>query len=333
LEFRIENGKIYKIRENNMRQENSQDNLLFKLERTAKLDIDIPIEDELKIEKNKADELERTPKSFRKDLGKRGFYDVRNTLNDLTGKEWKFMSRSVINRSYPPDFQHQLRKQHGGQKPPLLCADLIKTFTKKGEIVLDPLMGVGGTLLGAALCGREAIGIEINKNWIDIYKKVCELEGLKEFKTFNDDCRNILKNFSKNSIDFILTDVPYWNMDKVTKTRSKVAAKSNLSRFNGSEIQTKQQWLDELTEIFNLCYTILKNKKYLAIFIGDMYRGKQYHMLSADLANAIQEKTNFILKANLIWYDVSKNLHVYGQPHAFIPSMIHQNILIFRKER
>ncbi len=315
-----------------MPREINKSNRLFKLERKPKLNIDIPNEEEKKIEKNNADQLERTPKSFRKDLSKRGFYDTRNSLNDLTGKEWKFMSKSIINRSYPPDFQHNLRKQHGGQKPPLLCADLIKTFTKKGETVLDPLMGVGGTLIGVALCGRKGIGIEINKKWIDIYKEVCELEDLEELKTFHDDCRNILKKASKNSIDFILTDVPYWNMDKVEKTRSKIAAQSNLSRFNSKKIQTKQEWLDELTEIFDLSYRVLKNKKYLAIFIGDMYRGKEYHILSADLANAIRDRTKFILKANLIWYDVSKNLHVYGQPHAYIPSMIHQNILIFRKE-
>lgn len=312
--------------------QNNTNNRFFDFAQPTKLDIDIPEADEQKIESNDADQLERTPKVYRKDMGKRGFYDKRNNLNDLTGKEWKFMSKSVITRSYPPDLQHNLRKQHGGQKPPLLCADLIKTFTKKGEVVLDPLMGVGGTLLGAALCERDAIGIELNKKWIDIYKKVCELENLKELKTFEDDCKNVLKKASKNSIDFILTDVPYWNMDKVEKTRSKVAAKSNLSRFNGNGIQTKREWLDDLVEIFDLCYGVLKNKKYLAIFIGDMYRGKEYHILSADLANAISNKTHFILKANLIWYDVSKNLHVYGQPHAFIPSMIHQNILIFRKE-
>lgn len=312
--------------------QNSSNKRLFKLERPTKLDIDIPDEESNKIEKNNADQLERTPKSHRKDMGERGFYDIRNKLNDLTGKEWKFMSKSVITRSYPPDFQHKLRKQHGGQKPPLLCADLIKTFTKKGDKILDPLMGVGGSLLGAALCDRDAIGIELNKKWIDIYKKVCELEDLKEFKTFEDDCRNVLKKASENSIDFILTDVPYWNMDKVEKTRSKIAAKSNLSQFNGNSLQTKQEWLDELIEIFDLSYRVLNDKKYLAIFIGDMYRGKEYHILSADLADAIGKKTSFILKANLIWYDVSKNLHVYGQPYAYIPSMIHQNILVFRKE-
>jgi len=312
--------------------QNTSGNRLFNLERVAKVDIDIPEKENNKIEKNNVDQLERIPKSYRKDMGKRGFYNTRNKLNDLTGKEWKFMSKSVITRSYPPDLQHKLRKEHGGQKPPLLCADLIKTFTKKGEKILDPLMGVGGSLFGAALCGRDGVGIEINKKWIDIYKKICELEDLKKLKTFKGDCKNILKKISENSIDFILTDVPYWNMDKVEKTRSKTAAKSNLSRFNGNHMQTKQEWLDELVEIFDLSYRVLKMNKYLAIFIGDMYRGKEYHILSADLASAISKKTSFILKANLIWYDVSKNLHVYGQPYAYIPSMIHQNILIFRKD-
>lgn len=305
---------------------------LFNLAPQVKLDIDIPKDDNQKTEISSPDILERTPPKYRKDMGQRGFYDKRNKLNDLTGREWKFMSKSVITRSYPPDFAHNLRKAHGGQKPPLLCADLIKTFTKKGETVLDPLMGVGGTLLGAAICGREATGIEINKKWIEIYKKVCELEDLKIFKTYEDDCKNVLKKMKQNSIDFILTDVPYWNMDKVEKTRSKVAAKSNLSRFNGSGIQTKKEWLDDLVEIFKLCYAVLRNNKYLAVFIGDMYRGSGYHILSADLAAAISSNTPFTLKANLVWYDVSKNLHVYGQPFAYIPSMIHQNILVFRKE-
>lgn len=305
---------------------------MFKYKQQHKVEKNNPGITSKKERKTKKKKKNKSRKSIRIDLGERGVYDIRNTLNDLTGKEWKFMSRSVITRSYPPDLQHQLRKKHGGQKPPQLCADLIKTFTKKGQIVLDPLMGVGGTLLGAALCNRKAIGIDINKRWIDIYKNVCDLEGLKEFGTFHGDCRDILKKFSKNSIDFILTDVPYWKMDKVKKTRSKAAAKSHLSKFNNKEIQTKQKWLDELIEIFSLCYKVLKNKKYLAIFIGDMYRGSRYHMLSTDLANAIQNETKFTLKANLIWYDVSKNLHVFGQPHAFVPSMIHQNILIFRKE-
>ena len=36
--------------------------------------------------------------------------------------------------------------------------------------------------------------------------------------------------------------------------------------------------------------------------------------------------------ASLVWYDVSKKLHIYGYRYAFIPSIIHQNILVLRRQ-
>jgi DNA modification methylase len=256
-----------------------------------------------------------------------------NTLNDLNGSEWKFSTKSVINKIYPINMQHKLRSQHGGQKPPELCAELIKIFTKKGQLVLDPLAGVGGTLLGASLCGREAIGIEINPRWEEIYKEVCVLENLKTHKMIVGDAREQLPKIPKDSVDFLLTDVPYWNMDKLSHTRSNKTRKSKLSDFNGNREQSKECWLKEMSLIFEKCSDPLKTGKYMAVFIGDIYRGKQYHILSAELAHIISKIDGFVLKANLIWFDGSKLLHVYGYPHAFIPSMIHQNILIFKKEK
>jgi DNA modification methylase len=80
---------------------------------------------------------------FDQDGRSRGFYSGRNRLNELTGKEWVYWSKSVINRPYPPSLQHRLRSAHGGQKPPELCADLIRLFTKGGGRVLDPSPGWG----------------------------------------------------------------------------------------------------------------------------------------------------------------------------------------------
>ena len=95
---------------------------------------------------------------------------------------------------------------------------------------------------------------------------------------------------------------------------------------------TKEDWLEGLHSIFEKCFNKLKEKKYMAVFIGDIYRAKNYHILSADLANKIATIDGFVLKSNLIWFDQSKSLHVYGYPYSFVPSMIHQNILIFKKE-
>jgi len=265
------------------------------------------------------------------DFGNRGLYNKNNKLNDLTGKEWKFATRSVITKVYPLNMQHNLRKQHGGQKPPELCADIVKIFTKEGEVVLDPLAGVGGTLLGSTLCNRKAIGIEINPKWVEIYRQVCKLVNIQQQEIIIGDCKTELKTLPNNLFDFVLTDVPYWHMDKLEKTRNKRIKQSNLSQFNDFLVQSKEEWIDEMEKIFKECQRVLKNKKYMAVFIGDMYRGNEYHMLGAELSNAIKNH-NLVLKANLIWYDVSKTLHVYGYQTTFIPSMIHQNILIFRKE-
>jgi len=260
-------------------------------------------------------------------------YDVRNKLNDLNGAEWQYSTKTVINKIYPSNMQHKLRSQHGGQKPPELCADLIKIFTKSGQTVLDPLAGVGGTLIGSALAGRLGIGIEINKKWIDIYQEVCELENIKVFPILHGDANLELKNIPSESVDFILTDVPYWIMDQVKKTRSNAAARdSKLSKFNDLKLQTKEEWLKEMNRIFTNALPTLKKNGYMAVFIGDMYRGKEFHHLSADLGREINSIEGFILKSDIIWHDDSKMLHIYGYPFAYIPSMIHQHILIFRKE-
>ncbi len=261
-------------------------------------------------------------------------YDPRNKLNDLNGAEWQYWTKTVINTIYPSNLQHKLRSQHGGQKPPDLCADIIKVFSKSGQLVLDPLAGVGGSLLGAARCGRKAIGIELNKKWVEIYKQVCELENLEEFPVLVGDANDKLKEIKENSIDFVITDVPYWIMDQVTKTRSSTASRqSKLSKFNEKDLQSKEAWLNDMKSIFEKIVPVLKPKGYMAIFIGDMYRGKEYHFLSGELAQTISQIDELILKSDIIWHDDSKMLHIYGYPFAYIPSVIHQHILIFRKEQ
>ena len=260
-------------------------------------------------------------------------YDERNTVNDLTGSEWKFSTKTVINKPYPINMQHKLRSEHGGQKPPELCADLIKIFTKKGEKVLDPFMGVGGSLLGASLVERKAIGIDINDRWIEIYKEVSKLERLEEQQTIMGDSYDELDQIEDGSVDFILRVVPYWNIDTLEKTRNKKIKKSKLNNFeNDTQNQSKEEWLQQMFEILDKASSKLKNGKYMAVFIGDMYRDKEYHFLSAELAFKLKEVENLKMKSNIIWVDNSKSLHVFGYPRAYVPSMIHQNILVFRKE-
>ncbi|WP_423751247.1 DNA methyltransferase [Salinirarus marinus] len=278
----------------------------------------------------------------------RGVYDARNRVNDLTGREWKFATKSVIPEQYPPDLQHDLRSRHGGQKPPRLCLDLVQRFSKAGETVLDPFAGVGGTLLGASLAEyegtglRDAVGFERNPRWIDVYEEVLERENadrdargegpLAEQDLRCGDCADLVADVETDAVDFLLTDVPYWNMDQVEQTRNERETRdSKLGEFGDDGYESKAEWLDGMAERFRAFRRVVREGGYVAVFIGDMYRDESYEMLSAELASRLTE-AGYTMKANLVWYDPSKDLHVYGYPFSFVPSMVHQNILVFRNE-
>jgi len=74
---------------------------------------------------------------------------LRNTLNELTGAEWLYFTKSVLTTAYPSEYGHELRKAHGANKPPQLMCQLIEFFTRPQGRVLDPFAGVGGTLIGS----------------------------------------------------------------------------------------------------------------------------------------------------------------------------------------
>src|SRR5467141_375194 len=105
----------------------------------------------------------------------------RNTLNELSGEEWLYFTKSVWSTAYPSELGHELRKRHGANKPPRLMARLIEFFSRGGELVLDPFAGVGGTLLGAAIARtpRRALGIELSPLWAETFEAVVR-EALAE---------------------------------------------------------------------------------------------------------------------------------------------------------
>lgn len=57
------------------------------------------------------------------------------------------------------------------QKPVLLMNQIIKLVTSEGDIVLDPFCGSGTTLVAANLLGRNAIGIDVSEEAIDLTKE------------------------------------------------------------------------------------------------------------------------------------------------------------------
>jgi len=62
-------------------------------------------------------------------------------------------------------------KNHSAAFPNALPEWFIKLFTREGDVVLDPFMGSGTTILVAGRMGRSAIGIEILPEYCEIVRE------------------------------------------------------------------------------------------------------------------------------------------------------------------
>lgn len=62
-------------------------------------------------------------------------------------------------------------RERSASYPKELTCRLINMFSVQGDIILDPFLGTGTTILGAILTGRNSIGIEIDKHFSDIIEK------------------------------------------------------------------------------------------------------------------------------------------------------------------
>ena len=85
---------------------------------------------------------------------------------------------------YPKDilmFNVVMKPEHPTQKPVGLLEYLIKTYTNEGETVLDNCIGSGTTAIAAFNTGRNFIGIEKEKEYVDIANKRIE-EHLRRIK-------------------------------------------------------------------------------------------------------------------------------------------------------
>ena len=293
----------------------------------------------------------------------------RNTLNELTGEEWLYFTKSVWTTAYPSELGHALRKVHGANKPPRLMARLIEFFTRSGELVLDPFAGVGGTLLGAAIARgpRRALGIELAPRWAEVYARVVaeasaerdgqgpELAdlgssdpgGTRSFDPAGCELRvgdalEILPTLAAESIDFVATDPPYNVQLPMTMSGGALAESFSNRRTDYAMVSDDPAdlanapdypaFLDRMEDVLAQLARVLRRGRYAVLIVRDAYQDGRYVFTGADLA-ARAANVGLTPKGDLIWYQAGTRLRPYGYPTGFVPNIAHQHLLVLRRDR
>jgi len=270
--------------------------------------------------------------------------DPRNKLNELTSTEWLPETISVWNQkglgAKHPDTE--IERQHPAPFSFTDVSRIIRFFTKRGDTVLDPFVGVGSTLKACALEGRNGIGFELNPKYVELTEKrlSCEIDdlfsSLTKQEVMNGDAKELVKKLPDNSIDLVVTSPPYWNiLHKEDHKAEQERKKHDLdTRYSDDErdlgnIHSYTDFIVQLAYIFGKCAKPLKHKKYMVIVVSDFRDKSRFVMFHADLAYAL-EKFKLELRGIKVLYQRHKRVFPYGYPYAYVPNIHHQYILILQ---
>lgn len=268
-----------------------------------------------------------------------------NRLNNLTAKEWLPETVSVwTQRGLGKGHAHaEIERQHPAPFSYQDVSRLIRFFTKPGDRVLDPFVGVGSTLKAAAIEGRKGVGIELNKKYAELAKLrlKSELDGVPapclDQKVICADARTAIPKLERNSVKLVVTSPPYWNIlhKKDHKAKQERVVHGLDTQYSKSSedlgnIASYDAFVQELADTLALARECLVDGGHMCVVVGDFREKAQYHMFHADIAREMQAR-RFTLKGLTILYQRHKRVFPYGFPYSFVPNLHHQYIVILAK--
>jgi DNA modification methylase len=254
----------------------------------------------------------------------------KNHLNCMSPKEWLKSQLGVWQFTYE---SRDVRDKniHPATFPISLSKKVIELFTHKGELILDPFVGSGTTLVAAQDIDRNAVGFDLQKDYV----KLCG-ERLATERLFNtsqqiavqDDAKNISKYFDRESISLIFTSPPYANLlnrERKNKSRrnrkneqlGRVEQYSQDPRDLGTMEQT--QYTTSMGEIFEDLLPLLKPKSHCVINVPDMWWENKRITLHVSLITELR-KRGYELRNTIIWdrTNVVNGIGIFGWPSNYI---------------
>ncbi len=265
----------------------------------------------------------------------------RNKLNHLTGKEWIRFTRSWFVHNPAPRSATQI--EHPAKFPETLATEFIEFFSRKGETVIDPFMGVGSTLLAAGLCGRTGVGTEINRKYFDLAVQHLGSSG-GDHKLFNEDAGELPKIYQREKLspaDFMFTSPPYWdmlahsrgNVVSVHKKRKAVGLDVVYSSDDERDLGNVARYEDfvaRLAGTFSSATEVLKKGAYVVVVLQNLRNPEgRVVRLAWDLADRLDRF--LIFKGEKIWCQDNKQLGIWGYPSEFVTNVHHHYCLVFKK--
>ncbi len=251
-------------------------------------------------------------------------------INCLTAKEWLKNQLGVWRFNYE---SRDIRDKsvHPATFPISLARRVIEQFTHQGQLVLDPFVGSGTTLLAAQDSNRNALGFDLSSDYVRLSRDRISQQSLIHPAVqlaVQDDARNIPMYISEESISLIVTSPPYANL-----LNRKRKNKSRRDRNNGQLGKVEQYsqdprdlgtmplhtYTENMGVIFESLLPLLRKKAHCVVNVPDMWWENQRITIHVSLIEEFR-KRGFELRNTIIWdrTNIVNRIGIFGWPSNYI---------------
>jgi len=257
-----------------------------------------------------------------------------NHINCLDAKDW-MRNQVAIWELYYEKRDIRDKDVHPASFPISLPKRCIELFTHKGELVLDPFMGIGTTLIAARDLERNAVGFDLNKKYVDITeKRLSQMEIIfgEETKQIAicDDALNIPKYLKENTISLSVTSPPYSNMLNRARLNKSMRADLRINKYYKKNLQYSnnprdlgtmdpKKYAEALAEIYKEILPLLKPRAHCVINVNDLWENNHRYPIHCHIIEEMK-KVGYELRNVIIWdkRNLVNKVGIFGWPSNYI---------------
>ena len=236
---------------------------------------------------------------------------------------------------------------HPAKYPETLVAQFVERFTQPGELVLDPMVGTGSTLLACRRIGRRGIGVELNPEYAAIARRrlaesPCAASGERcstpatQSVFVGDALQLAAVEGLPAQVDYCITSPPYWDMlnmrgamtQRGRRQRGLHVSYGDDPRDVGN-VAEYGQFVAALVQVYRQVAARLRPGGYLTVIVKNVKKQGTVYPLAWDLAAALAEFLQVCPER--IWCQDDVKLVPYGYGNAWVSNTVHHYCLTFRK--
>lgn len=255
-----------------------------------------------------------------------------NHINCLSPKEWLKAQIGVWQFFYEGRDVRD-KDVHPATYPIALSTRCIELFTHRGELVLDPFVGSGTTLVSARDTDRNAVGFDLHPGYIELCKQRLSQQRLlanSEQLAICDDARNIPEHLPEESVSLILTSPPYANLlNRPRKNKSRRGPERHNRQYQRVEQYSQderdlgtlplERYAEQMAKIFEGLLPLLRPKAHCVVDVPDMWWENERVTIHIALTEALRS-VGYELRNTIIWdrTNIVNRVGIFGWPSNYI---------------